>query len=811
MGMAADQFGKALVASGLLTIDEVQALWQSLPTDARPKDGEQLAKLLVERGKLTEFQAKQTLAGRAAALVMNQYVLLEKIGAGGMGQVYKAQHKRLKRLTAIKVLPASLVKNAEAIKRFQREVESAARLSHANIVQAYDADECNGVHFLAMEYVEGRDLSTLVRERGALPVSDVVNYILQAARGLAYAHAEGMVHRDIKPANLLLDKKGVVKILDMGLARFEDGGQQQELTQSGMVMGTVEYMAPEQAKNTRGADARSDVYSLGCSLYRIMIGENVYDAESTIAKIIAHMQAPIPSLRTKRAEVPAEVDRIYQRMLAKRPEDRYQNAGELLVDLEAWQKGSSGGGSDSIFDDASPQLNEFLSNIGSATSGIGRSSSGIMRAASASGISKTAITPSKGTETGPISKALSGTERLPVATMLDEASGRSAVVAATEMTGEAEPGPAQSKKLMMIGGGVIAAMLVVSVGAWALLSKSSPKTEVAAHTAKPAPAVKPAVPEKKAEPSAATPAPADEGIAVPTAANPARDRAIAQFLLEQGISVTIEPGTIGAAQTLSGNATLPKHDFVVVRAGFPSNKTPDEEALAKLPELRQLKSLNVYGAKLTDAMVKSWDKLPQLESLDITNNQLTGTVLLTLRNQRSLRFLGMYQNQIPPRAGASFAASQFSLGTLKADFDEPAVIAFKPPPDLRSIELYGLATTDAALKRIGTWSKIDDLRIPNGKVTEAGFKELAQLKDLKKLYLEITDISDPWLVHLQQLPKLEWLQVNNTLITDAGLEHLAKIRTLRFLRGARSAITAAGVAKLQTALPQCKIDWKPVK
>ncbi len=171
MPLSTEQFGKALVASTLMSADDLQALWKSLPDGERPKDGDAFAKLLVERGTLTQFQARQILGGAAQALVMNQYVLLEKIGAGGMGQVFKAQHRRMKRLAAIKLLPPSMTKDKDAIRRFQREVEAAARLSHPNIVQAHDADECKGVHYLAMEFVDGKDLSALVKERGPLPVN----------------------------------------------------------------------------------------------------------------------------------------------------------------------------------------------------------------------------------------------------------------------------------------------------------------------------------------------------------------------------------------------------------------------------------------------------------------------------------------------------------------------------------------------------------------------------------------------------------------------------------------------------------------
>jgi serine/threonine protein kinase len=337
MAVSLEQFVRQLEDSGIIA---GETLKDFIPPKSSPNSAVELAKDLVRQKKLTKFQVEEVSKGKGKSLTLGNYVLLEKIGQGGMGAVYRAQHRRMKRIVAIKMLPPSMINDAAAAARFQREVEAAARLRHPNIVAADDADEANGVHFLVMECVEGDDLSSLVKKDGPLPVNQAAEYVMQAAQGLQAAHAEGIIHRDIKPSNLLLDKKGTVKVLDMGLARIESSANvatQAELTGTGAIMGTVDYMPPEQALSTKHADARADIYSLGCSLWYLLTARPIYDGESITAKLLAHQSQPIPSLRSIRSEVQESLDSVFRKMVAKNVEDRYQTMTDVIAALKRSQ------------------------------------------------------------------------------------------------------------------------------------------------------------------------------------------------------------------------------------------------------------------------------------------------------------------------------------------------------------------------------------------------------------------------------------------------------------------------------------------
>jgi WD40 repeat protein/tRNA A-37 threonylcarbamoyl transferase component Bud32 len=297
-----------------------------------------LAGELIQRGWLTPFQVNQIFQGGCQDLVLGRYVLLERLGEGGMGQVFKARHLGLDRVVALKVIRKQHLSNSEAIRRFRREIEAAAKLAHPNVVLAFDADEVEGNHFFAMEYVEGTDLGRLLKQSGRLPVADACEYARQAALGLQHAHECGMVHRDIKPGNLMLarsEKSAVVKIMDMGLARILDDGGSAQITQARKLVGTADYMAPEQAINSHKADIRSDLYSLGCTLYHLIAGTVPFPGSKMVEKLVQHQRdEPVP-LEQLRPEVQPAVGAVVRKLMAKRAGDRYQTPAEAAQALAA--------------------------------------------------------------------------------------------------------------------------------------------------------------------------------------------------------------------------------------------------------------------------------------------------------------------------------------------------------------------------------------------------------------------------------------------------------------------------------------------
>jgi formylglycine-generating enzyme required for sulfatase activity/predicted Ser/Thr protein kinase len=337
MPVALETFLSHLSSSGIVPEDKLKVVVNKKASFA---DGEALARDMIKSRLLTKYQAEQILGGRGKSLTMGKYQILEKIGAGGMGQVYKAFHSGTERIVAIKVILGKGKINPEVVKRFEREVKAAAKLVHSNIITVFDADQADGRIFMVMEYIKGDDLGELLRKKRELSVSEVVDYILQAARGLKYAHDEGVIHRDIKPGNILVDLSGNVKIVDMGLAKLESKGDEESismLTASASIMGTIDFMSPEQGFSSKNVDARADIYSLGATLFFLLTRKVMFPGDSAFEKMLAHRESPIPSLCNSRVGISPDLEIAFMKMVAKKVEDRYANMAEVISALSRLQ------------------------------------------------------------------------------------------------------------------------------------------------------------------------------------------------------------------------------------------------------------------------------------------------------------------------------------------------------------------------------------------------------------------------------------------------------------------------------------------
>ncbi|OAI49362.1 hypothetical protein AYO44_06420 [Planctomycetaceae bacterium SCGC AG-212-F19] len=316
---------------------------------SRFADARALAQGLMQRGWLTAFQINQLLQGRGASLVLGPYVLLERLGEGATGQVFKARHLRLNRLAAVKVIRPELLTQPDAVQRFYREVQVTGRLAHPNIVEAYDAGPAGSSHFLAMAFIAGTDLDRLVKQHGPLAIRQACEYTRQAACGLAHAHERGLVHRDIKPSNLMVCQAhgppsvGVLKILDLGLVHMSRdlaATMTGSLTENGTMLGTPDFMAPEQAENTHRVDHRADIYSLGGTLYYLLTSQVPFPNCSLMQKLLKLQTTEPVAVELLRPEVSPALADLVRRMMAKRPEDRPATAAEVMVELSSFADGS---------------------------------------------------------------------------------------------------------------------------------------------------------------------------------------------------------------------------------------------------------------------------------------------------------------------------------------------------------------------------------------------------------------------------------------------------------------------------------------
>jgi serine/threonine-protein kinase len=433
-----------------------------------------VADRLIQSGLLTSWHVEKLMDRKHKGYFLGKYKLLRHIGSGGMSSVYLAEHTLMHRQRAIKVLPKTKVNDSSYLDRFHREAQATAALDHPNIVRAYDLDNEGDTHYIVMEFIEGKDLNTIVKQEGPLPLELAANYIAQSAEGLYHAHAASLIHRDVKPANLLVDPKGVVKILDLGLALFSDS-EEASLTvaHNENVLGTADYLAPEQAVNSHRVDHRADIYGLGCSLYFLLSGHPPFP-EGSLAQRIAKHQTQMPEdIRKERPECPRDLADICLKMMQKRPEKRFANMREVADALVTWLVNHGykyePGGSEAALRAAALTAGATVGGRGAPSSAGGsrrlssdsdrkKSSPGVKRPAAPTKSDDTVYDKKraetkKGMDSSPGGRSDSGKPKsLPVAKPLDAPAGSdkksgSGANIAVNLNGAAKPGagPAASK------------------------------------------------------------------------------------------------------------------------------------------------------------------------------------------------------------------------------------------------------------------------------------------------------------------------------------------------------------------------------
>ncbi|MBX3415762.1 MAG: protein kinase [Pirellulales bacterium] len=804
LALSFERFAECLSQCGLVSAHELASVCERLPGESAA-DVDTVAWQLVQSNKLTVYQLRRVAQGKSAGLVLGNYVVLDELGAGGMGVVYLARHRRMKRLVALKVLPANLVSSSSAITRFHREVEAVAKLSHPNIVSAYDADEAGDLHFLVMEYVDGIDLDAYVERCGVLPIPLALDFLAQAARGLAHAHERGIVHRDIKPANLLLDQTGTIKILDMGLARIEQGDPEsdhQNLTQSGRVMGTVDFMAPEQALDAKRADHRADIYSLGCTLHYLLSGLTLSPEGSLAMKLLWHQNSAVPSLRVDVPQASKRLDALFLRMLAKKPEDRPQSVDAVLAELLACQ-----------------------AEVGPVTPAERVERLGQLRRTP-----ETVVGGRFGQTPVPSAETL-GPTRVGDPTPLGASQ---AAVASRPM-----PSPARKKPWVTLG--AAAAILIaggLGWGAYQLGIASGEAPEEEALAAVPAP-----IPQPTTSEVAMVPTP---GPSVPTAPPPMPEaperRALLRWVSEQRGRTTILAGDPASRVEIASVELMPTGSFSIVGIDLSGLPIGGDDLVRLDPDaVRNLETLSLAGTSLGDADLAQLPPLPTLVRLDLSATRVTDAGLPTLTRLTNLRELNLSRTAVSDAGMEPLRSldrlTHLYLADTRVGDRLPEVLA--NTRGLSHLGLAGTSITAGGVHRLQAehagleveWDAPDPDREVARHVLAAGGVltiqprrpgaepiDVTKTANLPADEFRITqidlagsrDVDDVLIARLALLPGLTLLRLESPRITPAALESLAAASHLTALDLGAVELPEEAVAALRARLPNCDIRWQAV-
>ena len=763
-----------LSSSGLLSAEEVAEVVESLPADKRD-NAQEMAKALIRQEKLTKFQATAVYQGKTKSLVFGEYVVLDKIGQGGMGMVFRAKHRRMKREVAIKVLPGGSLDDEDSVNRFYQEVEAAAKLLHPNIVTAFDAGQHGESHFLVMEYVEGKDLSAVIKAKVQLPIATAVGLTIQAGQGLEYAHGEGLIHRDVKPANLLVDKKGVVKILDMGLARLAAEGMTDDgLTKSGQIMGTVDYMAPEQATDTRKAGFHADIYSLGCTLYRLLTGHPVFDGDTIMNKMMAHANQPPPDLRTLRRDVSEQLNTTFQKMVAKSPNDRQQSMTQVIVELQSCLGGESN----------QSELPTITQSIGATDANSGSQLTNLFDE----------FTPTDSTENTGSTAVLEQT-----IDVQKSASSDGALEPTVELPAKGKPSPVKTKSRRALLIGLCVLGLLVLLGVMTIFLRT-PNGIVRIEVMDPT----------------------LEVVVDSTGAVIKGEKKFEEIKLVPGKDkLKIKRGEF---EFFTDTFELKKGKNVAIKIDL---------VKGNVRVVKDGESVNVYAAQ---AHPESVVQTPKNEGEQNDTSGKASTIDDDFRKQTVMKLLaagGKMHGRVDGHKKYFFVDKEIDIPKQSFEITDIHVTEKFADDDYARLAREELNTlvgnvSDGGLKHLAGHDRFLSVSFANSRVTSDGCTFIATFSGLQICYLggtkidddgianlkgatceclglENTKLTDAGLAYLKDLPRLNRILLNGTQVSDKGLVHLEQIKRLTLISLLGTKVTKKGVENLKKALPDCDI------
>jgi serine/threonine protein kinase/Leucine-rich repeat (LRR) protein len=839
-----DEFLQTLSQSGLLPPQELDSVRELRIAD--PATGSTTADLinwLIQQEKLTPYQAELLCRGRAGGLVLGNYIILDKLGQGGMGTVFKARHRRMNRVVALKVLPASLSSIPEAIARFAREVEASAKLQHPHIAVAYDADEAEGVHILVMEHVDGPNLAAYVREKGPVPVAAAVRLVAQAARGLAAAHAQGIVHRDIKPSNLMVNRQGQLKVLDLGLAQMRDSAAGADLstdvTQTGRTMGTVDFMAPEQARDAKTVDCRADIYSLGCTLYFLLVGRTPAPPGSAAEKLLWHQTQQATPLIDVCEGCTARLEALVKRMMAKNPEDRPHSMIDVALELDTCLSELPASSADLSLEGIEIRPNDPSSTVHGSKAGRGtllEANDTLLSAARTAALRSAG--PTRAQRRGrwvAIAIGAVGLAALAAIVALPRyfrPTVREAlvIVAASHVPAE-----------VYIDGQLRGTVREVTQPLELKLAPGSLGVEVRARGFEPfavriqAAAGRPASVVARFQRPATLPPP----LVGPSASPHAAYQDLLAWLWSQGGRVEVRTAD-GQPLSPATPADLPLSPVEVVSIRLDGLGIHDSD-LTNLKAAPRLVELSLADTKITDDGLAHLGALENLTRLDLSHNNIQGRGLSSLGRMSRLTQLNLAHTDISDQAVARLRplAKLRWLNVSDTDLTDLGIEQFQEFKSLASIDLRNTALSESLYGRLRRadgspfeiqWDGADQQRAVATRLLDKGATltlaghtpndpPLPGVRarnglPMGRISIKEIDLStggefnDDDLKQFVNLIDLESLNLVTVNVTPAGIAHLQGLKSLKTLHLAARRLPPAVLDAFQLALPQCKIVLK---